>query len=1104
MRTFKSFSLNLIALIAALTLAACDLSAPQGARPDAENEGELSIQGDGTSDKPNLGPSTFAVEFAPSKSSMLESRTTGAFQLPTAKVYNLVACLKDTAYNKTIQGHKFKIKELNQVSTTDSAGCLSWKENIQYNYLADSKYIRIDRHIMGTGLHKGTRRVSFAINPWSHGETLPSVLEVKPNSEIPQLVESAEAVQQALKGRPRPLWVEEGRLFMTEQRMTAKGVELNAEFRASPSIMLSKMNGEVYQRPLTSGSFKARMKLIHVYVHNNKEIRRSLGESAFEDIRMSNASLAIKQTIALPAIPTRGQIYLGLQLVPVDGPEGLNAFDGIYMLGEYDTIKGTSILKVSTLVAQTKNFQIANYLNAASPTVTQGEDHKDTTLDSDAYQKPKIEFGYIRYLGFTMGPENLSNRRMNIKLQACLKNGIDQKIIRSHTFKITKFRQKESDKSETVVDKTDNNSCINWNESITYNAFECRHFIKGAVRIENSDLGTDETHEIAINPWEPADLVRDLRTEQDPNALTYSCSEKETSVPTQMQIDSYTYSTQGYDYRVDDLLNLTVYKKVRFRLEPRLVNYSSTSNGRGDTPQKLRDGIYLLKTAVLRNVDYDPSKTLVSFNQNLVNVVGGLVAQEITFPIKDLAELGNRNNILIEVYPVNESKVVLVDGQLPKKLSLAEADALIERGDMLIQPFIGSITLNMDETGRNLSMFDQKAVSSYFVKGYAPKSPLQSVITQLVEQSKEIRKTAKTAQAAKASTAVYAKENNLDLINLSQVEDVQPMAKLFGQQDVVERLVLTKADLQEVINTGKVNNLTAQKFCNFWAKDYMAKMYADKGGALMSDMTMHLAMECYNASKRDPSRFFQTEKRLQIKKVAGSQHMRGLNYGVTVGTTFNLNTSHATYVGVSKSWATKVGLGYKFLDLFSLGSDYSYTLSWSQSDGNSAQNGISVNGSTTLAVQQNIVKLKVDSYEQCAVVRLNPRLFMASTKRNYIGILNPRLTEQETVAAATRGLYLCEGTVRNQPTELTENYYFLVQDQTSGQSQDVGDARNRTFLMALRSTNDFDRFMLAMKGQLKMPADATTKDNAQEMSAKMMMNLFDLPASSYPGMYLVQ
>ncbi|WII73813.1 hypothetical protein QJS83_07975 [Bdellovibrio sp. 22V] len=1094
----KNFIQVILGLYTISALAACNLPSPKD-KADTESSA-----------------ATFTAQAMADKSKALETSVQGSFALPSSKVFNLQACMKDVAYDKTIPGHDFIVEEVSKKVTSDKAGCITWAERINYNFLGDSQYIRIERHIKGTGLHKGTQLVAFAINPWSHGETLTPVLNPDDGNNIPRLVNDAEQGVLALKGFSaeneavsRPLWVEDGRLFVTETKLTTDGVDLLVEMRPTPSIQLTKMNGEMFLRPLTAGSFTARLKLIHLYQQNDREIRRLLSETAPMPVKMENGSLAVKAVMSLPAIPTRGQIVLGLELTPVAAPQGLKGFDGIYMLGEYDQIKGSSFLKLNTLVAQTKDFKISNFVNA---TLTEVSKNQQTgAVENDTYQKPKIEVSQLEFRFIRVGHETTSTREVFYNIRACVRNGLDQKNTRAHTFNVTKFRQNEGDEAKTVAVKTDNNSCLSWDESITFKFFDCQRYLKGFVQIANKDLGMNEKLEILVNPWESQGVVaRDMRYVDVSEKLILSC-QNENRPRTQVLMDGFAYNTLSYNYSIDSLLNLTVTKKIQFKMDPRLLVYSSLANGRGEI-ERLRDGIYLLKLAVVQNRDYDTSNTYVTSAERLVNVLNGQINTDITFQTQDLKALGNRNNLLVEIYPVDESKVTVAGGQITLKDTAANLDSAIDTTTGLENPtFIGPITLNIDEASRPLRLMDASAVSNFLLSGQGQNADAQkNVIEKIVTQGKQLAAEKRQALKARSEIANFAKENNLDVLSLKTADTAAPLVKAFvGSTQLNERLIATKADLQTFVNQGTLTPALAQKLCAFWANDYLKKMNADKGGALMQQTSMVLGMDCYNAVRKTPEKFFQVEKHLAIKEIAGSQFVKGFNQGLSVGTSFSLSTSHSKSKTTSTSISAKVGLSKKFLDLFSLGVDLGYSMSWSTSDSNSSSNSVTVSGSTSMTVQQNVFKVRVAKYEQCAIVRLNPILFIKDTKswfgrRDYLGVLNPRLTEAEMVTATTRGLMICDGEVRTQAMDITENYYLIAQESNSAQMQDNGDARNRNFFIALRSKNDFNRFVLAMKGEINMPKTAVKEEDPQAAATKMMEQLFQMSGPAYPGMYLVQ
>lgn len=1096
-----------------LSLAACNLPSPKDKDPSQSSDGS-----------DNSGAATFNVEAMPNRSSVLEATKEGSFALPTSKVFGFYACLKDIYYNKIISGHKFKIDEANQEVTTDDSGCLIWSEKITYNYLADSQYIKIDRHIRGMGLHKGVRTVSYAINPWSHGENLSPVLDVKNQSSIPNLVTSPTASSLALKGystdqkiRTRPLWFDDGRLFVTEQRLTSAGVDLLVELRGTPSIQLTKMNGEIFLRPLVSGTFKASLKIIHSYVESGKEIHRLLAQTAFLDVKMENGSLAVRTPLSLPAIPTRGQLVLGLQLQPADGPQGLVGFDGIYILGDYDQIKGNSFLKLSSQVGQDQSFKLDTYINAqlsqvsAATTTDINTGTSPGSYADDTYQKPQIEVTPLEIKNVRIGQETTSSREVIYNIKACVKNGIDQKVTRAQTFKITKFRQNSSDAANTVLVKTDNNACVNWDETLTINYFACQHYLKGFVQIENADLGMSEKLDILINPWDKTgNGGRDLRYVDATEKLSLDCKQ-ENRPQTQIIIDAFSYNTLSYKYQVDNLLNLTVKKNLQIKMEPRLLMYSSLSNGRGEF-ERLRDGIYLLKLAVVRNRDYDDTNTFVTSAEKIVNVMSGQVNTDITFETQDLKALGNRNNLLAEIYPVDESKVIITANGVSLKQAGAPLDSAIDTNSNLQSPtFAGPFVLNTDEGSRPLKIIDASAVNAFLLSGHgANSSAVKGLISQVVKEGLANKETLFKVAAARTTNVQFASENNLALVNLNAMAPNDLLSKKLNlKKTVKDRFTVNKADLQGLLNTSRISNQTAQKLCLFWMNEFFSNQYAEKGGATYGLPQSDMANDCFRIVSADPSQFFQIEKRLAVKEVGDTQYVKGFNQGLTVGTNFSLSNAHSNSMTKSVSISAKAGLSKKFLDIFSLGADVGGSLSWSSSDSTGNSNTTSVSTSTSMTVQQSLLKVRVNKYEQCVLVNLNPTLFIKDPRwffgrKNYLANINPRLNPDEKASVATRGLMICEGQVRTQPIDINENFYLVAQESSSTQMQDAGDERNRNFFIALRSTNDFNRFVLAIKGELNAPDSSGRDANMQKDETNLMNKLFKLGAPASPGMFLLR
>ena len=112
------------------------------------------------------------------------SKVDSTFGLPTQRLYNFKVCLKDIMQSKAITGQAFDVRDVKSSRTlrTDESGCLNWAEEVEYNFVAQSKFIETSRTIEAKGVHQGEIVARMVINPWSHGEEATKVINPDKNS----------------------------------------------------------------------------------------------------------------------------------------------------------------------------------------------------------------------------------------------------------------------------------------------------------------------------------------------------------------------------------------------------------------------------------------------------------------------------------------------------------------------------------------------------------------------------------------------------------------------------------------------------------------------------------------------------------------------------------------------------------------------------------------------------------------------------------------------------------------------------------------------------------------------------------------------------------
>lgn len=1064
MPTIKASSKFILMLLSAMTLAACTLPKPQS-RDEIDDS------------------ATFFVDSAPGD--VRPETKVNSFGLPEKKTFSFSVCVKDVGRSKAVLNQDFRIREMDKVIRTDMNGCMTWAEEIQFNYLADSQYLKLERHVEGTGLHKGVRTVGYAINPWAHGESIPAVVDLT-KSSVPGLV-TAEKAQVALKGtdkdnkpRARSLWVSDGNVVVTDQGFTDKGANLQVEFRTTPSLQLTKMNGDFFYRPLTAGRFRARFTLINSFFQDGKEKRVQLGQSAWVESDFKAGSLTLHAPVVISILPTKGTIEVGLEFNAVNALPGMTAFEGVYLLGEYDRLKIGGNVKLNTETSGQPDFKMESYA-----------DVKNDKNNNDVFEKAKFEVDQLTFSFVKILKETSSTKEIVYNIKACPKSALDKKVARGQIFRITHFSNSEMNNPKVEDITSDNNGCVNWDEAIAFNYFECQHYVSGVVRMQNSQIGMDERIEVLVNPWEKAFfLVKDARFVGDRSMLTLSC-DKENKLRTRIWLKSWNYSTLNYDYKIDSTLNLAVVKRIQMAMEARMLAYSSNSDG-VDSETKLRAGTYLLKFAVIPNPQYDPSGAALSSVKKIVTVSDGQVNTDLALNVADLKALSNRNNVVITLLPLDEKKVAKLGPQDDPETAVAVQSGLDS------SPFVGPVTLNEDESSRPLRPLDSTSILQYFVQKQNVVMEPSRYIEDSIKAGLQVRENERRQRESHSSKEAVAQDNNLTLINLNQMD------KVLGRQ-------VKASELQESLMVGELSSDVAKKLCAYWTADLYRGLSEAKKAQFSRTAEKNLRVDCISRvrSAANIKDVFLTDRRLFVKELGGVRFVRGASESLSVGTSFSMSSGESTSYSMSGSASFGVGAG-QFLGI---GVGGSASLSYSSGQ----DNGQSVSQNTSLVVQQSVFELTVNKYEQCAVVRMNPDrlirpkktmmgklLDIAKSSIYWSEWLDSSLSEADRMKIATRGLLVCSGQVQETPSKLNEAFYMINQEAAATQIQDAGDIRNRPFFFALRGKKDYARFVLAIKGQQRNDQGSSQDTTLREDQAETLMTLFKMSAPSAPGTIILK
>lgn len=1013
--------------------------------------------------------------------------------IPRSKTFSFQACLKNRSQSQPLVGQDFRIEETQEELKTNDKGCLIWTEEVPFDFFSEPQYLEWTRHITGTGLHKGRHPVQFAINPWSENDpAVPAVVDLQ-TTPLPQVLRGQEEVQNALNGQSqnsqegsKKLWANEIRLQSLEQKLTPQGALLNFELLITPQMQVTTLAGDKNLRKINRGSFKTRLFLIHVVTENNQEMRRVFAISPVQSVSIRNDNLFLRAPFNVSALPTRGQVVLGLDLSAEGLNENIGGFHGLYTLGDYDHIKTTIFLRLMSVVAENPQFRLSDYITSSSL------EGKASVGASEPYVKAQIDIAPLEFKFLRVGKETTSEREIHYSVKACFKNSLDQKGVRGHDFIVTKFRQSAGETSRTVTRNSETTSCIHWDEVQNFKFYGCQKYLKGFVEIANRDLGLKQKLELAINPWQsgPA-FALDLRTVDNKEGLLADCQQKNT-LPSTLSLRSFSYSTLSYDYDIDRFLNLSFKKKLRFKLDAVASVFNDTVKGRMESAQKLRPGVYLLKLAVIKNRDYYNQKSFVASVEKLVTNLDGDIKTDIEFTVADLKAISERNTLLIELDPVQENKVTVdKNGRVAVKGHVNSLDELIDSTSEMIRiPFNGNFVLGLEKDSQELMPVDETLTNQYLANARLPQLlSRNSLVREYIRHGQSVRAEHIKDQQNQATPEYIASQNSLKLLSTSKPESFQELQAFLTSAPLKMSDAQVTADLQTLARTGRLSAPLAKGLCRYWFQSFIQK------GIWPSEI-QRAVMNC-GLRIQKPDSVFHIEKHLLVKDLGGFEFVKGLNEVLSINTSISLSRTYAKSHNLTRSTSLGMSLEFPFTKLFSVGINGNYGISTS--------NAINTGNSTALTnqlgvnLQKNEYHLHLKRYEECSIVKVWPHLFM---KKGLLeNTLRPSDSFDKKAEVATQGLMICTGQENTTPLTRKETYYWLFQDASGYEMQDGGDVRNRNFFFALRGESEFHRLQYFMRGTLKHPSSSHQELDKNNPFQQNLLSLFKTGIPNSPGLY---
>ncbi|MAE75166.1 MAG: hypothetical protein CL675_13820 [Bdellovibrionaceae bacterium] len=722
----------------------------------------------------------------------------------------------------------------------------------------------------------------------------------------------------------------------------------------------------------------------------------------------------------------------------------------------------------------------------------------------DSYYFPAMT---ARFGGVTLETETNVQRTVQAITTVCPQEPLNYDPLRHKRFVVEYFpAQDDADKVEAALQapplstqslRTTPQGCLALSIEVSHLWYQCQRYFLLPIRFTDPTTGISETLTLGVNPWDEGWVfARDARDLQPHQLEQVQCR------PPQIHLNSYSLDGAGMNYSIDHNLSLVVEKNYYLKLSPRVQRADSITRGRFGGAA-LRDGFYLLNIGLFYRAEEGEitPKDYVSSWEQIVEVKSSEIVAPLKFDLKDMTLMGARNQILMQLQPIDESKVVL-------KPATASGNREIDQDATL-----RAENLVLENTGLHSPVYQGPIIPLSAGQG-----PILRPSHINLEQSIKLGQL-QLAELAGDFQRRYRMTHFDRMFRLKSMLHSEPEARLWLQQTFGKYILagpLFDFSVSPDINRSYLDKQRLQaSLCDGWAGRFLRQQIQldDQTTAAQRTMQIHyfeqflrdFRQACIRETLDDrqtfslsPSMMIRDIDPERTKYIGGTSFNYNINESFSLGRSENWGTSQSTSSSLSFSASLKAEIG-----VTSLGASRTETLSSSENYGRNLNesNSISYGRGTYLVVQHSQVEFVPTEYQACQVIRPKSEFIMDLLDKEVIERRTERPrsrmvhlwdrivdffkvdTDDVSVDTMTyrdvfgrdlsldlmeTGLRLCEDGTRTNDDSVIEDYYYVTQHFTAGDMQDTFDNRNRPWLMMIRSTRDFNVFLSNLQGQSRL------------------------------------
>lgn len=741
---------------------------------------------------------SFVVGEVTGRSDVLPDDMDPSLNYPKRRTYTFTACVKNWVTDAKLYGQKFVVSdgrnEFPATLTDDDKGCFTWQEKVSYNFLASkSVYVEHNRTIKGATINRGEVQIPLVLMPWVQDRKLSDLeirdLRYKPLPTGAPLVKGKAETLKALNGDDRGMrgfvWIDR---INTENigSVDQKGGGFVANITMEPKIRYRDAQGAIRHIVMTDGKFRVEPIYISAQTVNGKVDRKFIAKPVerMQDLKpsiMRDGVLRARVHMNVPQQCTFGELELALRIVPVGMPEEIDAFEGVFLVGDCDRLMNSAIGRVREFVFETKDgkertdFDLTkwNAENVKELDVKEANDGFKTVNQFD------FSSATLRFLG--VEDETVTERTIQFRTTTCVTDPITRKPIEGLNFKISRVEDdgtltaltQERDPKDLTPggDRTQKReACLTWADTLRHKYYIPERYFQRTVEIEHIRSGNKHRVTLAINPWDYGfTFGHDV---SDLGEKYFAQMNSKPRPKSYMILYNFRYETIRFRYEIDQFMTLKVKKTVLLRIDPRVIRYSSIPMGQ-ERNEPIRDGYYLMKTAFQKHyLDQEGNKAeYIDAFKTLVLVRSGVIVTPIDLEVSDLRLMRLRSNFLIELEPIDE-----------RRLGISASHT--EKFEQLIndKTDFDNYTLNPEESGLAPRTFVGPiiALSNYFGAGMRPTDELQEVLCKTVNCNQESAdETLAEHEKDRDLAKFYGKLSHLENVSVTELirkkkEEIKP------------------------------------------------------------------------------------------------------------------------------------------------------------------------------------------------------------------------------------------------------------------------------------------------------------------------------------------